>query len=96
MYLRNLLASAIPVLEHNFTLNKHHFANNVFVEAAVLDWEDEDLPPCAQGSIDLILYALISSISPSSVMTFRSLFDSNLEHRTGWPTLHTTPLRSLR
>jgi hypothetical protein len=44
--------SAMPLLQHNIT------ANNSPVEAAVLDWDEEELPQCVQecGAFDIIVY----------------------------------------
>jgi len=44
----------MELIEHNVTTNKHLYPT-VDLEAGVLDWDEEDLPPKAQEKLDLIV-----------------------------------------
>ncbi|KAJ7890574.1 putative methyltransferase-domain-containing protein [Mycena olivaceomarginata] len=61
--------SAMPLLQHNIT------ANNSPVEAAVLDWDEEELPQCVQecGAFDIIVMADVTYNTASFPSLVRSL-----------------------
>ncbi|KAF7370636.1 hypothetical protein MSAN_00696600 [Mycena sanguinolenta] len=66
------VASAMPLLQHNITVNKSH------VEAAVLDWDEDEFPECVQecGSFDIIVMADVTyntASFPSLVRTLQNL-----------------------
>ena len=57
-----LPASAIPILQDNIAAN-HHLMDKCIPQAAVLDWEDEQLPPEVQfqleAGLDVIVYVAL-------------------------------------
>ncbi|KAJ7606119.1 putative methyltransferase-domain-containing protein [Mycena polygramma] len=68
--------SAMPLLQHNI------LANASRVEAAVLDWDDEELPGCVRecGAFDVIIMADVTyntSSFPSLVRTLKNLVNLN-------------------
>ena len=53
----------MPLLEHNISANEHLF-KSTRPQAAVLDWDDDDLPEEIQSldaGIDAIVYAVLIS-----------------------------------
>ncbi|KAJ7760518.1 putative methyltransferase-domain-containing protein [Mycena metata] len=68
------VASAMPLLQHNIT------ANTSSVEAAVLDWDDEEFPECVRecGAFDIIIMADVTyntASFPSLVRTLKNLVE---------------------
>ena len=65
-YLLAPTASAIPILQDNVTSN-HLVMSKCIPQAAVLDWEHEELPPPVQvqleAGLDVIVYVAFSSWS---------------------------------
>ncbi|KAJ7765388.1 putative methyltransferase-domain-containing protein [Mycena maculata] len=65
--------SAMPLLRHNIT------ANDSRVEAAVLDWDEEEFPECVrEGAFDVIIMADVTyntASFPSLVRTLKGLVD---------------------
>ncbi|EEB95374.1 hypothetical protein MPER_05667, partial [Moniliophthora perniciosa FA553] len=72
------LPSAMPLLEHNISINSHLFPSYSTPVAKVLDW-DEDLPEFTEtvrGKVDLIIMADVTyntSSFPSLIKTMSSL-----------------------
>jgi hypothetical protein len=48
-------ASAMPLLEYNITANEHLYSS-IRPQAAVLDWDEEELPEAFKQEFDAILY----------------------------------------
>ncbi|KAH7913823.1 putative methyltransferase-domain-containing protein [Hygrophoropsis aurantiaca] len=73
------LPSAMPLLEHNISFNAVHCHLNVIPEAAVLDWENEQLPSVVSSfgnGLDVIVMADVTyntSSFPSLINTLSRL-----------------------
>jgi len=86
------LPSAMPLLEHNISANEHLF-KSTRPQAAVLDWDDDDLPEEIQSldaGIDAIVMADVTyntASFPSLIRTLSNLIQLNAKKNVDPPAI---------
>jgi len=66
------LLSAMPLLEHNITVNEYLFPSRR-LQAAVLDWDDEELPADVRALSDTELHAIVMADVTYNTSSFPAL-----------------------
>jgi len=69
------LPSAMPLLEQNITVNEHVFPSRR-PQAAVLDWDDEELPANVRALSDTELHAIVMADVTYNTSSFPALIQT--------------------